>query len=407
MTPSWRPTASRSPAGANITVVAHLDEGGTPVLTPFVNDTSPIAAGQARLTVRHTAAAPAVDVRAGGDPVFTDLTNPDEASADIPAGTVSADVVLAGTDTVAIGPADVTLTEGVHTIVYAWGSAEDGNLALAVQTISGMHSSPGGVPGGTGGQAAGDGPAGLDARGRRAAGRRPDGRRHPDTPEAAGVVIGAGPTRRAVAIAVAALLGLLAAWQLAPRREPPGAAAGPQQQPAGSGAGAAAQPSTTAVRARPATPAAPPAASGVPVRVTIPALDLELPVLALGVDDQGLMALPDSAFSLAWYRFGPRPADPVGATVIAGHVDTVEEGIGPLARLGDLQPGDRIEVVTRRGTVRYDVTSVDRIAKSVLDLPALFSRAGRARLHLVTCGGDYVADRGGYQDNLVVTARRV
>ena len=61
--------------------------------------------------------------------------------------------MLAGTDTVAIGPADVDLTEGVHTIVYAWGSAEDENLQLAVQTISGMHSSPSGVPGGTGGQA--------------------------------------------------------------------------------------------------------------------------------------------------------------------------------------------------------------------------------------------------------------
>jgi hypothetical protein len=126
------------------------------VLTPYVNDTSAIAAGQARLTVRHDAAAPAVDVRAGGDPVFTDLVNPDEDSADIPAGTVSADVVLAGTDKVAIGPADLQLAEGAHTIVYAWGSAEDGNLKLAVQTISGMHSTPSGVPGGTGGQAAGD-----------------------------------------------------------------------------------------------------------------------------------------------------------------------------------------------------------------------------------------------------------
>jgi hypothetical protein len=141
------------PAGANITVVAHLDEGGQPLLTPYVNDTSSIAAGEARLTVRHTAAAPAVDIRAGGEPVFTDLANPDEASADLPAGTVSADVVLAGTEDVAIGPADVELTEGVHTIVYAWGSAEDGNLQLAVQTIDGMHSSPSGVPGGTGGQA--------------------------------------------------------------------------------------------------------------------------------------------------------------------------------------------------------------------------------------------------------------
>ena len=149
------------PAGANITVVAHLDEGGTPVLTPYVNDTSPIAAGQTRLTVRHDAAAPAVDVRAGGEPVFTDLTNPDSVSADIPAGAVTADVVLAGTEKVAIGPADLTLAEGVQTIVYAWGSAADGNLQLAVQTISGSHSSPGGVPGGTGGQAgsASDGPA--------------------------------------------------------------------------------------------------------------------------------------------------------------------------------------------------------------------------------------------------------
>ena len=45
------------PAGANITVVAHLSASGKPALTPYVNDTSPIAAGQTRLTVRHDAAA--------------------------------------------------------------------------------------------------------------------------------------------------------------------------------------------------------------------------------------------------------------------------------------------------------------------------------------------------------------
>lgn len=153
------------PAGANITVVAHLDESGKARLTPYANDTSQVAAGQARLTVRHDAAAPAVDVRAGGDPVFSDLVNPDEDSADIPAGAVSADVVLAGTDKVAIGPADLDLAEGVHTIVYAWGSAEDGNLKLAVQTVGGLHTAPSGVPGGTGGQAAG-GAGGFASTGR-------------------------------------------------------------------------------------------------------------------------------------------------------------------------------------------------------------------------------------------------
>jgi hypothetical protein len=63
---------------------------------------------------------------------------------------VNADVVLAGTQTVAIGPADLTLAEGTTTIVYAWGSEEAG-FELAVQTISGAHSAPSGVPGGSAG----------------------------------------------------------------------------------------------------------------------------------------------------------------------------------------------------------------------------------------------------------------
>jgi hypothetical protein len=138
------------PAGANATVVAHLKEDGTPTLTPFVNDVSAVPAGQARVTVRHTAAAPAVDVRAGGTPVAPGLTNPNEATLTVPAGTVNADVVLAGTSTVAIGPADLTLAEGATTIVYAWGNQEAG-YELAVQTISGGHSSPSGVPGGSAG----------------------------------------------------------------------------------------------------------------------------------------------------------------------------------------------------------------------------------------------------------------
>ncbi|CAM5730073.1 DUF4397 domain-containing protein [Streptomyces hirsutus] len=144
------------PAGANATLAAHLDAQGAPVLTAFVNDTSKVPTGQSRLTVRHVAAAPAVDVRAGGEPVIEGLTNPNEKSLEVPAGTVSADVVLAGTDTVAIGPADLDLAEGVSTVVYAWGSAEDKNLALKTQTISGMDSAPRGVDAGESGAMAAD-----------------------------------------------------------------------------------------------------------------------------------------------------------------------------------------------------------------------------------------------------------
>jgi hypothetical protein len=125
------------PAGANASVVAHLDAAGKPKLSVFVNDTSKVAAGKARLTVRHTAAAPAVDVRAGGQPVFTGLTNPNEKKGDVAAGTVSADVELA---------------EGTNTVVYAWGNSSAG-YKLATQQISGLHSAPGGVPAGEAGLA--------------------------------------------------------------------------------------------------------------------------------------------------------------------------------------------------------------------------------------------------------------
>ena len=51
---------------------------------------SALAAGQGRLTVRHTAAAPAVDVvLADGTRPFTNLSNPDEAAADLPAGEIA------------------------------------------------------------------------------------------------------------------------------------------------------------------------------------------------------------------------------------------------------------------------------------------------------------------------------
>ena len=141
------------PAGANVSLVAHLTAAGSPAITPFVNDVSRVPAGQARLVVRHTAAAPTVDVRAGGTPVIRGLTNPRERELTVPAGTVRADVVLAGTSTVVIGPANLTLREGTATIVYAIGSASQRTLGLVVQTISGLHSAPGGVPAGSGGLA--------------------------------------------------------------------------------------------------------------------------------------------------------------------------------------------------------------------------------------------------------------
>lgn len=129
-------------AGSNATVVAHLSAEGSPRLDAYTNDVSRVPADRSRLTVRHVAAAPAVNVRVDGKTVIKGLENPREAKAEVPAGTATADVVRAGTSDVVIGPADLNLKEGTSNIVYAWGSADDKNLALKVQPLSGRQTPP-------------------------------------------------------------------------------------------------------------------------------------------------------------------------------------------------------------------------------------------------------------------------
>ena len=131
------------PSTGNWTVVAHLQADGAPTLTPFENDTSQLAAGQGRLTVRHTAAAPAVDVvLADGSRPFTNLTNPDEAAADLPAGEISgAGIAPAGGESIADVPT-VTLAAGSNLIVYAVGSVEDETFTFLTQEITGLGGAP-------------------------------------------------------------------------------------------------------------------------------------------------------------------------------------------------------------------------------------------------------------------------
>ncbi|HEY1154893.1 MAG TPA: DUF4397 domain-containing protein [Arthrobacter sp.] len=124
--------------GRNYTAVAHLDAAGTPTASLFTNDTkAPRNDQKGKLTVRHVAAAPAVDVLAGGVPVIEGLSNPDEAKLKLKAGTISATVAAAGTTDPVIGPADITVEGGKNTIVYAWGSLADGTLDVAVQVVDG------------------------------------------------------------------------------------------------------------------------------------------------------------------------------------------------------------------------------------------------------------------------------
>ena len=134
------------PASGNYSVIANLDASGTPALNAYENDTSEIAAGNGRLVVRHAAAAPAVDVKADGAVAFSNVSNPNEASADLPAASYSVEVVPTGADEpVVIGPADIAVTDGESLIVYAVGSLDDETLTVLTQSITGLGAAPAAV----------------------------------------------------------------------------------------------------------------------------------------------------------------------------------------------------------------------------------------------------------------------
>jgi hypothetical protein len=146
-----------------------------------------------------------------------------------------------------------------------------------------------------------------------------------------------------------------------------------------------------------------------PTRVSIPTIGLDVPVRPTGVVAggplAGQMALPDDPRILGWYRFGPTVGERDGAAVVAGHVDSRQYGIGPLAALAAVRPGADVVVTRADGrTLRYRVVGVERIAKQALPLDRLFARSGPHRLFLVTCGGAFVPEAGGYTDNVIVTA---
>lgn len=143
-----------------------------------------------------------------------------------------------------------------------------------------------------------------------------------------------------------------------------------------------------------------------PRQVRIPSLRLTMPIVATGVLDDGRMELPDDPEQIGWYRFGSGPGERRGSVVLAGHVDSVRHGVGPLARLGSIQEGARITVIAADGSpIRYRVSGVERVRRADLPTERLFDPGSRTRLVIITCGGRYRGGSAGYEDNIVVLAR--
>lgn len=143
---------------------------------------------------------------------------------------------------------------------------------------------------------------------------------------------------------------------------------------------------------------------GAPARIRVAGIEVDAPVVSVGVDDAGLMEVPEDVRTIGWYRFGATPGEN-GSAVLSGHVDDRVQGPGAFFDLAGTETGETVEVDTGDGeTLAFRVDSVRNFGKTELPLEEVFQRSGPPRLVLITCGGEFDRATGHYVDNIVVTA---
>jgi hypothetical protein len=164
-----------------------------------------------------------------------------------------------------------------------------------------------------------------------------------------------------------------------------------------------ATPVATASEARPAASDTP---RFIPERIELPgdAAAAIVPVATVGRE----LVVPEDPGRVGWWDGSSYVGDPYGSTVIAGHVDTVDRGLGFFYRLWNIKVGERL--VLRAGHLRqaYKITALRQVPRTdLVDDKEVFDIGGPPRLVLITCAGNFRADRGGYSRNLIVVARPV
>jgi hypothetical protein len=144
----------------------------------------------------------------------------------------------------------------------------------------------------------------------------------------------------------------------------------------------------------------------VPTRIRIPAIDVNAKLISLGIDDQGEVEVPalDKAMDAGWYEHGPTPGE-AGNSVIIGHVDSRKIGRAVFFKLGELKPGDTIEVDRRDGSVAtFRVDGVESFPKDEFPAGLVYGPADEPGLRVVTCGGAFDKKTRNYRDNVIAFA---
>ena len=138
-----------------------------------------------------------------------------------------------------------------------------------------------------------------------------------------------------------------------------------------------------------------------------PPIGVDEQVFPIGLGEDGQLLAPrgERADLPAWFDGSPTPGES-GPAVIEGHV-TWGGDPSVFFELGALEPGDRIDVDRRDGTVAtFEVYDSARYPKDEFPTVAVYGRTDGPELRLITCGGDLDED-GHHLDNTVISARLI
>lgn len=142
--PTLLSTAVAVVPGINASLVAHLTENGTPILSVFLNNVSWTGAGQGRFLFYHTAQAPAVDVRVyrgGGNGRSPSMPVPGFANGNQIAEEFRPgewEVTLSVGGNIVFGPTTLKLEPKTVQLVYAIGTFPD-SFTVITKTIPAMR----------------------------------------------------------------------------------------------------------------------------------------------------------------------------------------------------------------------------------------------------------------------------
>jgi sortase (surface protein transpeptidase) len=137
-----------------------------------------------------------------------------------------------------------------------------------------------------------------------------------------------------------------------------------------------------------------------PVRLRVPALGIDAPIIGLGLRSDGGLQVPADAMVTGWWTGGAAPGER-GPAVIVGHVDS-HAGDGVFRRLRDLAPGDAVVIDRDDGTrVHFRAALTEVHPKAAFPTQRVYGDTAQPQLRLITCGGAFDRQRGSYEDNVV------